>query len=90
MPGQKRPCSDIGANLVAVEKRKKHPELRVYRQAYERLYKQVEMGYMEQSDFTAWDTVAREKRDACHAGDFPFDEFEKWIDETSRQRKGAS
>ena len=62
----------------------------MYRQAYERLYKQVEMGYMEQSDFTAWDTVAREKRDACHAGDFPFDEFEKWIDETSRQRKGAS
>jgi len=48
-----------------VEKRKKHPELQVYRQAYERLYKRVEMGqYMEQPDFTVWDIVAREKRDA--------------------------
>jgi len=36
---------------------------------------------------TAWDTVAREKRDACHAVELPLDEFVQWIDETSRQRK---
>jgi hypothetical protein len=87
MPGQEKPCSQIGANHVAAEKRKMHPELRIYRQAYERLYKRVEMGYMEQSDFSEWDTQARIKRDACHAGELRIGEFEKWIDDTSRQRK---
>jgi hypothetical protein len=87
MPGQERPCNEVGANIVAVEKRRNNPELRVYRQAYERLYKRVEMGYMEQTAFTEWGIKAREKRDACHAGEFPFDEFVQWIDETSRPRQ---
>jgi hypothetical protein len=86
MPGQERPCCEIGANIVAVEKRKTHPELRVYRQAYERLYKRVEMGYMERTDFAVWYITAREKRDACHSGELPLNEFLRWIDETSRQR----
>ncbi|MCL2409922.1 MAG: DUF6076 domain-containing protein, partial [Oscillospiraceae bacterium] len=88
MPGQTRPCADIGANLVAVEKRRNHPELRIYRQAYERLYKRVEMGYMEQLAFAEWDKQAREKRDACHAGKLTLDEFVQWVDKTSRQRRG--
>ena len=90
MPGQQRPCSAVGANLVAVEKRNRYPELRIYRQAYHRLKKRVEMGYMTQSEYTAWDTQAREKRDECHAGELPLDEFVLWIDDTSRQRKMGS
>ena len=89
MLGEDRPCSEIGANIVAVEKRNTYPELRIYRQAYERLYKRMEMSYMEQSAFAEWDKQAREKRDICHAGEMPLDEFVRWIDETSRQRKGG-
>jgi hypothetical protein len=87
MPGRERQCDEMGANQVAEEKRKTHPELWVYRQAYERLYKRVEMGYMERLDFADWDVQARKKRDACHAGEVALDEFVRWIDETSRQRK---
>ena len=46
----------------------------------------MEMDYMKQEDFTEWDTQARAKRDACHDGELPLDEFELWIDETSRRR----
>jgi len=87
MPGQKRPCSEVGANLVAVEKRNTHPVLRIYRQAYNRMYKRAQEEYMSWSDFQKWNKQAVEKRNVCHAGDLPLDEFVKWIDETSRQRK---
>ena len=71
---------------MAAEKRKRNPELAVYRKAYERLYKRVEMGYMEQEAFAQWDKEAREKRDACHGGELGFADFEAWIDNTSRRR----
>ena len=58
MPGQKRPCSEVGANLVAVEKRNAHPVLRIYRQAYNRMYKRAQEEYMSWSDFHKWNEQA--------------------------------
>jgi len=87
MPGQVRPCSEVGANLVFVEKRNANPALKVYRQAYNRLYKRAQGGYMDWLDFEDWKKLAIEKRDVCYAGELPSDDFVQWIDETSRQRK---
>ena len=87
MPGQDKPCATVGAYLVLLEKRKAHPELLVYRRAYERLYKRLEMGYITQTDFADWDKRARDKRDVCHKGELAFEVFEMWIDETSRRRR---
>jgi len=87
MPGQKRPCSEVGANLVAVEKRNANPVLRIYRQAYNRMYKRAQEGYMEWSEFEKWNEQAVEKRDICHVGELSYSDFLKWIDETSRQRQ---
>jgi len=87
MPGQERPCNEIGAHLVALEKRKNDPALSIHRQAYNRMYNRVEMDYMSRFDFDVWAKEAKKKRDACHAGKLPLDEFVKWIDGTSRQRK---
>ena len=86
MPGQKRPCSEVGANLVAVEKRNAHPVLRIYRQAYNRMYKRAQEGYMDWSGFHKWNEQAVKKRDACNAEFLSYSEFEKWIDKASRQR----
>jgi len=47
----------------------------------------MEMGYMEQTGFDEWKIKALEKRDACHTSTLPLDEFVKWVDETSRQRR---
>jgi len=87
MPGQKRPCSEVGANLVAVEKRNAHPVLRTYRQAYNRMYKRAQEGYMDWSDFHRWNKQAIENRDACHADKLSNGDFEKWVDKTSRFRR---
>jgi len=86
MPGQKRPCSEVGANLVAVEKRNAHPVLRTYRQAYNRMYKRAQEEYMGWSDFHKWNEQAVNKRNTCQAGNLSYNDFMKWIDETSRQR----
>jgi len=87
MPGQKRPCSEVGANLVAVEKRNAHPVLRIYRQAYNRMYKRAQERYMSWAEFHEWNKQAVKTRNSCYAENLPFNEFVKWIDETSRLRK---
>ncbi|MCL2426503.1 MAG: DUF6076 domain-containing protein [Oscillospiraceae bacterium] len=90
MPEQKHPCSKIGAHLVALEKRKKDPVLLLHRKAYDRMYNRIEMGYMKRSDFDVWNEEAKKKRDDCRAGKLSHEKFVRWIDETSRQRRGRT
>lgn len=86
MPGQEKPCNQIGANLVAKKKVEQNPALKLYRQAYHRLSKRVEFGYMEPEDFNEWKAQAVPKREQCLSGALSLEEFTAWIDETSRQR----
>jgi len=87
MPGQERPCNKVGAHLVALKKRKKDPILLAHRKAYDRLTNRVEMEYMRKEDFDIWKEEALQKRNDCRDGKLSFDEFVKWIDKTSRQRR---
>jgi len=87
MSGQIRPCSEVGANLVFLEKRNANPVLKIYRQAYNRMYKRAQEGYMDWSDFDEWKKQALNKRDACHVGELSNNDLVQWIDDTSRQRK---
>lgn len=86
MPGQEKPCNQIGANLVAKKKVGQSPALKLYRQAYHRLSKRVEFGYMEPAEFDEWKAQAVPKREQCLSGTLSLEEFTVWIDETSRQR----
>ncbi len=86
MPGQEKPCKQIGANLVAKKKTEQNPALKLYRQAYHRLSKRVEFGYMELKEFAEWKEQAVPKREQCLSGELALEEFTLWIDETSRQR----
>lgn len=86
MPGQEKPCNLIGANLMAKKKLEENPALKLYRSAYQRLNKRVEYEYMTKEDFETWKVPALEKREQCVNGVLSYDEFEAWINETSRQR----
>ncbi len=87
MPGQTKPCNQTGANLVAKRKVEQNPALRIYRQAYHRLSKRVEYGYMTPDAFDEWKAQALPKREQCLSGEISFDEFTLWINKTSRQRQ---
>lgn len=87
MPGRDKPCKSIGAQLVAKQKLAANPELFLYRKAYERLKKRVEMGYMSEGEFDVWNASALEKRGLCSAKSLPYTEFEAWVNETSRRRR---
>jgi hypothetical protein len=87
MPGQKKPCNQIGANLVAKKKLGQNPALRLYRQAYHRLSKRVEFGYMTAEAFAEWKAKAVPKREQCLRGEISLEDFTLWINETSRQRQ---
>ena len=86
MTGQEKPCNKIGANLAAKKKVNSNPALKIYRQAYQRMNKRMEQGYLEREEYDAWVKAAAEKRDRCVVGELPYKEFAGWIDGTSRQR----
>lgn len=87
MPGETQPCNKIGANRQAKRKVAEDPVLKEYRGAYQRLNKRVELGYMEKEVFQTWAKEAKERCARCQNGELPFEEYKKWLDETSRQRK---
>ncbi len=86
MPGWTKPCNKIGANLAAKKKVNSNPALKIYRQAYQRMNKRMEQGYLEREAYDSWVTEAAEKRDQCLAGELSYKEFADWIDATSRRR----
>ena len=87
MPGKTKPCSEIGANLVMVEKRNSNPVIKAYRQAYERLKKRIDLGYIEPEVFSDWNDKAKFKCDRCKSCELSLKEFIAWLDETSRVKK---
>ena len=89
MPGEKQPCNKIGANRQAKKKVAGDPALKEYRSAYQRLNKRVELGYMEKEAFQAWAKEAKDRCTQCQNGDITFEEYKKWLDETSRRRKSV-
>ena len=86
-PEEKQPCSKIGANRQAKKKVAADPALKEYRSVYQRLNKRVEQGYMEKDAFQVWAKEAKSRCIQCQNGEITFEEYKKWLDETSRQRK---
>lgn len=86
MPGESKPCKEIGAQIAAKKKLQSNDELKIYRQAYQRLKKRVECGYMSDEEFDEWNAAALPMRNECTDGKISFDEFKAWIDKTSRQK----
>lgn len=85
MPGATKPCNVIGANIAAKKKVTNNPALALYRQAYQRLNKRVEYEYMTHEAFESWKSSALKKREQCMDGTLSYQEYEAWIDSTSRQ-----
>ena len=87
MPGKTKPCSEIGANLVMVEKRNSDPVAKFYRQAYDRLKKRIDSGYIESYVFDEWNDKTKVMCDKCKIGELSLKEFISWLDETSSVKK---
>ena len=81
-----RKCSEIGATLRYERKVAGNPILEAHKKAYRRFNSRVRNKKMTQGEFMAWSDEAAKKRDACLAGELPFDEFIAWL-EQGRIRK---
>ena len=81
-----RKCSEIGATLRYERKVAGNPILEAHKKAYRRFNSRVRNKKMTQAEFMAWSDEAAKKRDACLAGELPFDEFVDWL-EQGRIRK---
>ena len=84
--GEEYSCRKIGANRQAKEKVAKDPVLQEHRRAYQRLNKRKEFGYMKEAEFKAWANEAALRRKQCQEGAITFEEYKKWLDETSLQK----
>lgn len=84
-----RKCSEIGATLRYERKVAGNPILEAHKKAYRRFNSRVRSKKMTQGEFMAWSDEAVKKRDACLAGDLPFEEFTAWL-EQGRIRKRRS
>ena len=84
-----RKCSEIGATLRYEKKVAGNPILEAHKKAYRRFNSRTRAGKMTQTEFMAWSDEAAKKRDACLAGDLPFEEFVAWL-EQGRIRRSRS
>lgn len=84
--GSGRKCSEIGATLRYEKKVAENPILEAHKKAYRRFNSRTRAKKMTQAEFLAWSEEAREKRDACLAGELSFEEFVAWL-EQGRIRK---
>ncbi len=80
-------CSEIGANHLMVGKRNSDPVAKAYCQAYDRLKKRIDLGYMESDVFDNWNAKAKVMCDKCKHGELSLKEFTAWLDQSSRIRK---
>ena len=81
-----RKCSEVGATLRYEKKVAGNPILDAHKKAYRRLNSRTRNGKMTQTEFVVWADEAARKRDACLAGELPFEEFVAWL-EQGRVRK---
>lgn len=81
------PCSKVGAQQTAKQKRLEDPLENVFRKAYKRMYQRMSMEYISYEEYDAWFQEAKKKKAGCERGEITLEEFEKWIDDTSRQKK---
>jgi hypothetical protein len=81
-----RKCSEIGATLRYEKKVAGNPILEAHKKAYRRFNSRTRAKKMTLAEFMAWSEEAARKRDACLAGELPFEEFVAWL-EQGRIRK---
>jgi len=84
-----RRCNEIGATLRYEKKVATNPILEAHKKAYRRFNSRVRTKKMSQAEFLAWSEESSKKRDACLAGELPFDDFIVWL-EQGRIRKGRT
>ena len=89
--GGPRKCSEIGATLRYERKVAGNPILEAHKKAYRRFNSRTRAKKMTQNEFMLWSEQATKMRDACLAGELPFEEFVVWLEQGRiRKSRGKS
>ena len=78
--GSDKTCRQMGAVLQYQQRQMQHPAKKEFSRSYKAHNARVRYGTLSKEDFTAWSKVAREKRDACVAGELSLEDFVAWLD----------
>lgn len=78
--GSKKTCKEIGSVRLYDKRALGNPAIREYKRSYKAHNARIRYGLMTKDEFKAWSKEAREKRDACIAGQLSLEEFVIWLD----------
>ena len=80
-------CQSVGAMLKFQRKAKDNLVWQEYNTAYKRANSRQRLEKWTKEQFTAWSKEARQKRDACLAGELAQDDFFAWLNEDRWYRR---
>lgn len=78
--GSKKTCKEMGSVRLYDKRVLENPALREYKRSYKAHNARIRYGLMTKDEFRAWSKEARQKRDACLAGQLSLEEFVIWLD----------
>ena len=77
--GESKRCSIIGATRSYWESKHGNAVYVEFQKAYKRNHSRQRVGKMTNLEFYEWSEEARNKRDACEAGELSLDDFKLWL-----------
>jgi hypothetical protein len=86
--GETQPCYVIGPGKKRDERVAKSPVMKMHNDAIKRMSKRKILGKMTATDFRYWSFENSKRRDDVMDGLLSIEEYEKWLNETSRRKRG--
>lgn len=78
--GTNKTCRDTGSLRLYEQRIYEKPAMKEYKRSYKAHNARIRYGLMTREEFSAWSLEARQKRDACIAGELSFEDFVAWLD----------
>lgn len=82
MPGEEKPCKEVGAIKKYLGKAKDNPACKAYMQAYRRMDSRKRNNAINKAEFAKWQYEASTKKEQCENGGITMEEYQVWLDQT--------
>lgn len=79
MPGELKPCNEIGKTRTYQNKLENDELMAMYRRAYKTHFARIRAGKMTQESFKEWSTEASNKLEKVRDGNLNTDEYSTWL-----------
>lgn len=86
VPNSKKRCKEIGAAKTFKNKHQDDTIHKIYRTAYARMDSRKRYKSITQKEFNSWSFAARQMRDDCKNGKISLENFQKWLDESKKNK----